>query len=379
MIFDTVIEYPIAIVLACLLRPAPTTDRPQPRTNWLDYALPIALGALVAGLMLSVTAINFKPPAAPLVVSLVYALPALLCYSFRYRPVRFGLGVGAFLLVGMFCAADWKTVLHMERSFFGVYRVVNMEDSYHALVHGTTFHGSQSLLPTRRCEPLSYFHRAGPLGQVFDAFTAQASRPTIAVIGLGTGSMGGYAKPGQQWTFYEIDPTVERLARDPRYFTYLRDCLRDVDVNVVLGDARLSLMQAPAKQYGLIAIDAFSSDAIPIHLITREALQLYLAKLADRGLIVFHISNRYLRLRPVLCDLASDAQLLCVGQEESGKDLEEDLKRSKFPSHWIVMARQSADLGGLVEDPRWQWVSGQPGRRVWTDDFSNILSVFRWR
>jgi len=168
---------------------------------------------------------------------------------------------------------------------------------------------------------------------------------------------------------------VERIARDNRYFTFLSDC--PAKVEVVLGDARLSLAQMPDRHYDLIILDAFSSDAIPVHLITREALKLYLSKLADNGTLVFHISNRYLNLKLVLGDLAQDASLTSLIHEDL-KLGEAEKMAKKTPSIWVAMGRRSSDLGNLIDDHRWKALPGRPGVKLWSDDFSNIPSVFVW-
>ena len=197
----------------------------------------------------------------------------------------------------------------------------------------------------------------------------------MAVIGLGTGTVACYGQPGQHFTFFEIDPAVERIARDPRYFTFLQDC--PAQVKVVLGDARLSLQKIPDSSYDMIILDAFSSDAIPIHLMTREALALYRAKLKKGGILVFHISNRYLDLRRVLGALARDVGWIGLNQVDnqlSAKEIDE----GKAPSSWVVMARDMQDLALLDPGARWRSLSRQPGQVLWTDDFSNILAVFDW-
>lgn len=267
-------------------------------------------------------------------------------------------------------------VLHSERDFFGILKVLqDPKDGYHLLYHGTTLHGAQSLNPARRSEPLAYYHRTGPLGQVFTAFSRKPSKTQVAIIGLGTGTIACYGKPGQNWTFYEIDPAVERIARNSKYFTFLSDS--PAKVEVVLGDARQSLTQASERHYDLIVLDAFSSDAIPVHLITREALKLYLSKLADHGILVLHISNRYLNLKPVIGGLAQDANLACLVQEDLKLD-EAEKKAKKMPSIWVVMGRRLSDLGDLAKNHRWKPLSGRLGAKLWTDDFSNIPSVFMW-
>jgi spermidine synthase len=242
------------------------------------------------------------------------------------------------------------------------------------LIHGNTTHGAQSTVPGRRLELLTYYHPTGPVGQVYGALAAPTAAAEVGVIGLGTGSLACYGRPGQHWTFFEIDPAVARIARNPDLFTFLRDCPPRSDVT--LGDARLSLDRVRPHRFGMIVLDAFNSDAIPVHLLTRQALALYLDKLTDGGVIAVNITNRYLDLRGVLGDLARDAHLAALARE--------DLRVSKARvaegaagSVWAVLARHPADLAPLAGDARWQALPSRPGTRVWTDDFSNLLSALK--
>jgi spermidine synthase len=198
----------------------------------------------------------------------------------------------------------------------------------------------------------------------------------VAIIGLGTGSLACYGSAGQQFTFYEIDPTVVRIARDPRFFTFLQLC--PPDVRIVLGDARLSFSDAPERSYGLVVLDAFSSDAIPSHLLTREAFALYTRKLLESGLLVVHISNNHLDLESTVANLAADAGLVAVARLD-GHVSPAEARAGKTPSHWVVLARHRADLGALADDRRWHPLVPQPDQTLWTDDFSSILQVIRWR
>jgi hypothetical protein len=267
-------------------------------------------------------------------------------------------------------------LLATERSFFGVHRVMlDKTESHHLLLHGNTVHGIQSLVPERRLEPLSYYSTSGPIGQVFAMESKDNRDLPVGIIGLGTGSIACYGRPDQQFVFYEIDPLVERIARDHRYFTYLEDC--PPQTSVVVGDARISLTRARDHYYGLIILDAFSSDAIPTHLLTKEALDLYLSKLASGGLLAFHISNRHLDLEPVLAQLARELDLVGLIQNDT-EVTDHERANGKEPSRWIVMARQVGDLGSLTSDPRWQPVQASGLRRVWTDDFSNVLETLTW-
>jgi hypothetical protein len=267
----------------------------------------------------------------------------------------------------------YGSVLYAERSFFGVYRaVLDRSGKYHVIFHGTTAHGTQSLDPARRLESLSYYHRTGPAGQVFAALSLDGFAAPVAAIGLGAGSLACYGKPGQEFLFYELDPLVERLARDARLFTYLRDC--PPKAAVTIGDARVMLAQAPDRHYGLIVVDAFSSDSIPIHLLTAEAVALYFAKLDERGLLLFHISNRYFDLSAILDRLRSHLGVAALIQRDVQINAEERAD-GKSPSIWVVMAREGKMLARLADDARWQPLSGRRSGDLWTDDYSNILRV----
>jgi spermidine synthase len=211
---------------------------------------------------------------------------------------------------------------------------------------------------------------------VFTAYSGANAKRNVAVVGLGAGSLACYRTLGQWWTFYELDPKVEQIARDPRYFTYLRDCAPDSPV--VLGDGRLSLVGAAAGAYDLIVLDAYSSDTVPVHLLTREAMQVYLDKLAPGGLLAFHVSNEYLNLKPVVASLAEDAGLVAIYQDDFAVSAE-DAANGKNPSQWVVIARKSTDFDRLSGDSRWQPLVAQPGTTVWTDSFSSVLNLLRWR
>jgi spermidine synthase len=418
LLFTGVVEYPLTLVLACLLAPAfhrrdaeaqrtqkargergpgaekrlqspllrtpiallPSFFKPSAslrlcgKRSLLDIALPLGLGLITLALVLGAQAWGLG--AEPAGIAIMFGLPALVCFSFSRRPLRFGLGVAAILAASQLYIGSVGSVLYAERSFFGIHRVsIGGQGRYRQLVHGSTLHGMQSTDPTRSREPLTYYYRSGPLGQLFAQLGRSQQPATVAVVGLGAGSTACYAQPGQAWTFYEIDPAVERIARDPRFFTFLRDCAPDAPV--VLGDARLALKRAPQQGYELIILDAYSSDSIPLHLLTREALQLYVAKLAPDGVLAFHISNQHLDLEPVLGNLARDAGLSALVQNEVAISSAES-EMGKAASQWAVLARAPADLESLAADPRWQPLRLDAGTGVWTDDFASLLSVFTW-
>jgi len=295
-------------------------------------------------------------------------------YILRHRPLFLGLSVAAIMLGSIFHSGTGLRSLHVERNFFGVLRVTtDAAGTQHQLYHGDTVHGKQFVDSKRRCEPLAYYHRRGPLGEVFEEFDKRGASSRVAVIGLGSGTMAAYATPGQEWTFYEINPAVLAIAQNPNYFTYLSSCAR-APMHIILGDARLKLQDAPDGQYSLIVLDAFSSDSIPVHLVTREALRLYLSKLAPGGMLAFHISNRSMDLSRVLAGLAGSESL--AGFVRSDKVREADA--GKDSSLWAVMARSEGHLGGLAANLHWKSLNAEPQPVVWTDDFSNILHVLKW-
>jgi spermidine synthase len=182
--------------------------------------------------------------------------------------------------------------------------------------------------------------------------------------------MACLSRPGDRWTFFEIDPAVVRLAEDRQLFSYLSDCAGSYDVRV--GDGRLSLAKQQDRQYGLIALDAFNSDAVPVHLLTREALGLYARKLRPHGVIAFHISNQYLDLAPVLGNVAAANRLSCYLQEDTHLTTR---TIGKFRSRWVAMARKPADLGRVTRDRRWRLCPSDPDARTWTDDYSNVTAA----
>ncbi len=374
LIFHSLVEFPIALVLAAALCPPIDIVKDSPRARKLDYLLPVALGVGVVMLTLALEAEGLKPGLTMNVM--IFGVSAVWCLSFGRRPLRFALGLAALMLASGVYTGHFGHVLSTERSFFGVYRIANDDaNGLRILFHGSTVHGIQSSDPARACEPLAYYTRSGPIGQVFSAYAGNSLENQVAVVGLGAGALAAYQFPGGQFTFYEIDPLVERIARDRGYFTYLSNCAPQA--RVVLGDARLSLKAAPDHAYGIIVLDAFSGDSIPMHLLTREALRIYLRKLASGGLLAFHISNRYLDLHQVLGNLAHDAGAVCLVNVDTATG-EDDLKAGKYASVWMVMARKSEDLQVLAQDTRWMPISPVPGAKVWSDDFSNVLSIIKF-
>jgi hypothetical protein len=364
LVFTSPVEYPLAIVLGCLSRPEPEHAREM--RSWWKMTFPTFVFVLTFGLSYIVPRLHFS---ARVESALVLFLPLAFCYALSFRrPVVFGLGLSA-LLVGSlpYLNATIET-LTVQRNFFGIWRVTSSpKQDFQSLYHGTTIHGVQFNDAGRKCEPTSYYSKDGPLGQIFEVYNSSSVGP-VAAVGLGAGTIGTYSLPGQQWDFYDIDPTIIKIAGDPRYFTFLTDCTA-ASYKVITGDARLRLNEAGAGQYGLIIMDAFSSDSVPAHLLTTEAMSLYFSKLSKDGLLAFHISNRYLNLEPVIAGLSHNAGLSSYIRYD-----ERTTANGRFPATWVLAARSEKALGTIATDTRWRRLRGDV---VWTDDFSNILSVLR--
>lgn len=368
--FRSVIEYPLVIGLACMLAPARGSGPVTTRVRVLDVALPFAIG-IVPVLVVMISRWSGGEPNRLLIGSTAALLTFPLLRVSR-RPLRFGLAIGILLLSNPIEVAIGAHQLVEARSFFGMHRVVaDPVRGLHALYHGTTLHGVQRYLPTRSEEPIGYYGKSGPVGDVFEALGPSRVR-SVAVAGLGAGGLAAYARPGQRWRFFEIDPDVKQIAADPRYFGYLSDA--PADVEVVLGDARLSLARSDDR-FDLIVLDAYSSDAIPVHLLTREALAVYQSRLTEHGVLVFHISNQYFDLAPVVGRLAADAGLQ-GWVRSSGRMKAEQIAQGLVQSHYAVVARRAEDVGPLAHDERWHRL--EPGNvPLWTDDYSSLFSVLR--
>jgi hypothetical protein len=367
LIFPGVWEYPLALVALCLLRPI--ADAPSRAGLRADILLPLGL----LGFLLLATRVAPLLERPWLTVALCFLVPALVLVNFSPRRLRFALGIAACVFVFAFDGVGESVASY--RSFFGVYRVRTTDDGrsrLRYLVNGTTLHGVESLTPGEETTPMSYYSREGPFGRFFEAVNP-ALVHNVAVIGLGAGSLACYAQPNQDWTFYEIDPLVERLARDPRYFHFLAECGNHP--RVVLGDARQTIQGAQDGTYDLIIVDAFSSDSIPMHLLTREALSLYLRKLAPDGRLLFHISNRRLDLRSVVGALAADAGAPARALLDVPPPGASGLRR--MPALVVALAGRGGNLDGL--DPAQGWVELPPAgaRWLWTDQRSDILTAIQ--
>ena len=376
--FSWVAEYPILVVLAALCRP-PHEER-FPR--WSRWYWPLLLGLAVALVVPSFGAgqvFDWLEEQRVYVVGAVAAfamLLALLLGADRWKLAS--LAALALVLIRLYPADDGR--VETVRSFFGVHKiVVTPHGQYHVLMHGTTIHGAEKFQNddgTRvpgRPEPITYYHKDGGIGQAVTAIRERKGAPLrVAVIGLGAGTLTCVSEPGETWKFFEIDQSMVDTARDPRYFTYVSNC--EPDLKPVIGDARLTFAREPDGIYDLIIVDAYSSDAIPIHLATEEAMEIYKDKLAPQGAVLMHVSNRHLELSSVVVGIAEANDLKSwVYSEDSGRDGE-----YIFSTSVVLSAREEADIGRLASSEQWAETDADEKQRVWTDDYSNVLgAVYR--
>jgi hypothetical protein len=281
--------------------------------------------------------------------------------------------------VGLDQSEDQDAVIVRSRNFFGMLTVRdNPIEKTRRLQHGATNHGMQLRGPDPQSwrTPTMYYYPTGPIGQVFTAYRETSVVDRVGVVGLGVGSIACYGRPGDDYTFFEINPEIARLAQDPKYFTHLRDC--QAAVRVVLGDARRSLANDPSGKFGLLVLDAFSGDAIPVHLLTREAFVLYRDRLAPGGVVAIHVSNRYLDLEPVVAATAKASGLIALSRIETLADVPfEDAKLGRTVSQWMLLARTPEDLSPLTRRFRWRPAAEREKVAAWTDDYSDLWSARR--
>jgi SAM-dependent methyltransferase len=367
-VFNWVAEYPLMIAAACLLRP---TAGPQPLAIRWVWAAIGALGLAGAGFGIASLSFDLTILSYSTLVALTLASLTFAALSLQSHRLGLSVGVGATLLASIYYNTWQEQTIHRVRSFFGVLQVrYEPKEERYTLIHGTTTHGLQTRLPDVQNQAASYYYPSGPLGDLL------LNRPNTdrhwAMVGLGTGSVAAYGREGLRLTFYEIDPVVVSIATNPEYFTYVSDS--DAQIDIVPGDARLSLESAADETYDVLMLDAFSSDAIPLHLLTREALDLYLRKLKPRGVLAVHISNRYLDLSGVLNRLAEDAVVQAWIRSDDSITAQERTE-GKYSSTWVAITKRPDVMDTLLYDPHWRPIINKKDAPLWTDDFSNIYSV----
>jgi len=376
-IFSWIAEYPILLALSALCRPAGSSN--SRAGLWLWLIAVVAALTLVAFSYRSGGIADYLETNRVWVVTSVAIAAMILAVLFSIDRWKFASVVALGLVLIRLYPADEGRV-DTVRSFFGVHKiVVTPHGQYHVLMHGTTIHGAEKFQeddgsPTKgRPEPISYYHNDGGIGRAITAIRERKGAPLrVAVIGLGAGTLACQSQPGETWKFFEIDQTMVDTARDPKYFTYIQSC--QPDMKPVIGDARLTFAKEPDGVYDLIIVDAYSSDAIPIHLATEEAMEIYKSKLAPHGAVLMHVSNRHLDLVSVVVGIAEENDLKSwVYNEDSGRDSE-----YIFTTEVVISAREEADVGKLASDDKWYLTEATEGQRVWTDDYSNILGAV-WR
>ncbi len=373
-VVDLAIGPSIALLLATLgaaglaLHGRLAGDRPTP-VHLTGYTLHVALGGAVGGIAMGIAApILFRVPLEGLVVLALAVLLVSRSGWQGYAGIPVIVAIGVAVAAGVGGAPD---VIRLDRSFYGVYRVDEPRPELHVLTSGTTIHGRQTFEGPLAGEPLSYYHRAGPLGEVIESLQAERSSLRIGAVGLGAGAIAAYGRPTDSFRFFEIDPTVVDIARDPASFTFLADSPASIDVAV--GDGRLELESTSAEAFDLVVLDAFSSDAVPVHLLTVESFEVAMRTVAPRGVIAVHVSNRFLDLEPIVAAAARELGFVSIIGSDSPAPELADLAD---PSQWVVIGRSFADLAGLVEGDRWRTAHAD-GRRPWTDRYSDLIGALR--
>lgn len=378
VVFETVLEYPLVMVLVCLARPW-LGDRPTKRTVWL----------MTAGLMLAAFVpllfemLRYDPPlraafsdfGLTTTAQIILGVAALCAFLIRDRALMFTAVVAAMTLSAHYIGRgyDWSLT---ERSFFGVMRVAATADpkmggDIHVLMHGTTLHGAQARNPDFACTPTMYYAQTTPLGQAAELIQARGPGAVIGIVGQGSGAMAAYKRASDQMSFFEIDPMVDRLSRDPKWFTFISDCA-DGPIRTVLGDARLTLNREAPGSYDLLVIDAFSSDAVPTHLLTREAIEGYLKLLKPTGVVVLHLSNRNLDI--TLPAVAAARELGAAELHQVYIEHPEAALMAEASTEALVISPTAEGLADFRADGRWRKLAPTEVR-PWTDDYVNLFGA----
>lgn len=376
-IFNMVWEYPLVLVAVGLLRPG----RGQEMRPWEIIACVVGVLIALSG-PLGLALVRYAPdiranvPDAELVriAQAVLGIAALFAFLLRDRPLIFAVVIGSMVWSGYHVARGYDWTL-TERSFFGVMRVARTDISgldgpVHVLMHGTTLHGAQAQSERYRCLPTLYYATTTPIGQAgLIAHERHPQGAVIGVVGQGAGAMAAYKRAQDRMTFFEIDPMVGRLSRDPRWFSFINGCAQG-PVRTVLGDARLTMGQEAPGSYDLLIIDAFSSDAVPTHLLTVEAIAGYLRLLKPDGVVVLHLSNRNLEI--TLPAEAAAAALRAPALHQIYRERPEAVQMSESSTEALVIGKSEAALAPYRADPRWRKL--EPTEvRPWTDDYVNLF------
>ena len=376
--FSWIAEYPILLALAALcLPPVAANWGLRERLFWI-FAVIAAAAVILPGLLGWIPDDTMTAPISIVIVTIAVASVLL---SRNRLKIVLAIAV-ALAMVRLYPGDQGRS--ESVRSFFGVHKIFDtLDGQYRVLMHGTTIHGAQKVKEADgtavrgRPEPLTYYHRDSPLAEAIDAIRKRKAGPLrVAVVGLGSGSLACHVGPGENWRFFEIDPSIIEIARDPRRFTYVHICAPDLPI--VQGDARLTLAHEPDHSYDLIIVDAYSSDAIPIHLATREAMAIYKAKIAADGVVIMHLSNRHLELGTVVTGIAAANGMQTWLTDDKNDDRDDRDDQYVFSSTVTISAVAPENIGSLLADKDWQLTKPDATQRVWTDDYSNIAGAI-WR
>ena len=365
LVFNTVLEYPLIVAVLPFFR----IGRPE-RSN---LTIPIILGAglLLTWLIFRSTHLDSDTNA----VALAHTAVLFVAYKLKNHVKQFAWSFAIFIMAYAFILPGYiegANRTYATRNFFGVKKVLDDPVTHlRKFLHGDTIHGIESTDRERAGRPLSYYYPGGSVSDVIEMMRARNKAQHFGVLGLGTGTMAAYADMEHRVTFFEIDPSVEPIAR--RFFTFLPRCGTNCDV--VVGDGRLQLERMPDGTFDLLLLDAFSSDSVPTHLLSREAVHLYLMKLAPDGVLMFHVSNRYLNVERLVAALISDAGLVGYSRFDDAGALRNIGKSS---ANHVVAARHPEHLGGISTRPGWARILPPADFQTWTDDYSNLLSLIRW-
>lgn len=375
-VFNNIYEYPVLIIAALALMPGAFGSGAG---TFLRQAGPILiLAGIIAGLRFVVDV--GLPDAAERPLQIIVAAIAIIIVLQARRPARhLALVILAFAVCGFWRAGS--TTVETARSFFGVHQVIETADRTHRLLlHGATVHGAERIRAadgtpvTGRPAPISYYYEGGSYSELVSSVRARRGKlDQVAVVGLGTGSLACYRRDAERWTFFEIDPEVIRIARDPARFRFLAACAPDAPI--VAGDARLTLTASP-QRFDLIVLDAFTSDAIPVHLLTREAFAGYRTRLTPGGVIAVHVSNLHMELASVVAVVgAAEGFIAYMKRDDAAGGFRETYQAN---SEIVVLARDEADLTELASRRGWRRLDPSAHVAAWTDDYANVLAAI-WR
>lgn len=405
IIFNEFVEYPIMLVLVCYLADKYGKDQSDNRPA-ISNRVSAITGIYIFGMLFFISIVNFVEVYYNLAVyfgfdgqysfvergvyfidnhttlirqilfitlALMPALIMRLKYRVRFAPM---VAIALILLFG------WKvsrfTIIHRERNFFGVKKVFcEIDQSIRYLAHGSTIHGKQSYQESWIIEPLSYYHRRGPLGDIFDLPVTAKENVNAAIIGLGIGSMAAYSRPGDNFVFFEIDPQIVEIAYNDNIFIYMKHF--GDNCRVIVGDGRLKLAEQPEGHFDLIVVDAFSSDSIPLHLLTVEAMELYFNKLNDYGVVAVHVSNRYIDFKPHLKAIARQKNLKFAFISDQDFDRNHPPNFWRRPSEYAVFTKDQGVINYLtrISQGEWQTELDDCDYKAWTDNHSAIFPLIR--